>query len=101
MDNIMRLQLRTKEPDTAILEDCLESAKAAIMARRHPYGDWPEDLDSRYRDLQFRIALEIYSKDGADGETAHSENGISRSYENAGISESLLSEVVPLARGTK
>lgn len=101
MDNIARLQLRTKEPDITILEDCLESAKSAIMARRYPYGDWPDDLEQRYKDLQFRIALEIYSKDGAEGETAHSENGISRTYENSGISESLLNEVVPLARATK
>ena len=36
MDNLARLKLRTNEPDDAILEDCLESAKAAIMAISFP-----------------------------------------------------------------
>lgn len=47
MDNLERMRLRTKEPDDAILLDCLASAKAAIMTRRYPYGDWPEELEPR------------------------------------------------------
>ena len=62
MDNLARLKLRTNEPDEAILEDCLESAKSAIMARRYPFQDWPEELVSRYLDLQFRVALDLYNK---------------------------------------
>lgn len=46
MDNLARLKLRTNEPDDAILEDCLESAKAAIMARRYPFQEWPDELES-------------------------------------------------------
>ena len=65
MDNLARLKLRTNEPDEAILEDCLESAKSAIMARRYPFQDWPDELESRYLDLQFRVALDLYNKTGA------------------------------------
>lgn len=101
MDNLERLQLRTQETDVAILEDCLESAKAAIMSRRFPYGDWPDELETRYTDLQFRCALELYMKQGAEGQLSHGENGISRSYQSAGISEDLLSEVVPKAGVTR
>ena len=54
MDNLARLKLRTGEADEAILEDCLESAKAAILARRYPYGEWPDELESRYLDLKLR-----------------------------------------------
>lgn len=96
MDNLARLKARTGEPDEAILQDCLESAKAAILARRFPYGEWPADLEPRYLDLQFRCALDLYNKDGAEGEKAHSENGISRTYESSWISESLLLEVTPM-----
>ena len=98
MDNLERLKLRTGEADEAILEDCLESARAAIMARRYPYGDWPDELESRYLDLQFRCAMDLYNKIGAENEIAHSENGISRSYESSWISESLLQEVTPIAK---
>lgn len=96
MDALERLKNRTQEPDEAVLTDCLESAKAAIMARRFPYQEWPDELEKQYLDLQYRIALDLYNKAGAEGELAHSENGISRSYESSWISEQLLSEVVPM-----
>lgn len=98
MDNLARLKLRTGEADEAILEDCLESAKSAIMARRYPYQEWPDELESRYLDLQFRCAMDLYNRIGAENEIAHSENGISRSYESSWISESLLQEVTPIAK---
>ena len=98
MDNLARLNLRTGEPDEAILEDCLESAKAAIMSRRYPYQEWPDELESRYLDLQLRCAMDLYNRIGAEGELSHSENGISRGYESSWISESLLQEVTPVAK---
>lgn len=98
MGNLERMRLRTKEPDDAILLDCLASAKASIMARRYPYGDWPDELEPRYEDLQYRIAIDLYNRDGAEGETSHSENGVSRGYESSWISEQLLNEVTPIVK---
>ena len=100
MDNLARLKLRTGEADESILEDCLESAKSAIMARRYPYQEWPDELESRYLDLQFRCALAIYNKQGGEFETAHSENGVSRSFGSEGIPQELLMEVTPMAKVT-
>lgn len=100
MDNLARLKLRTGEADEAILEDCLESAKSAILARRYPYGDWPDELEVRYLDLQFRVALAIFNKQGGEFETAHTENGVARSYGSEGIPQELLLEVTPLAKVT-
>lgn len=96
MDVLERLKLRTAEPDETILVDCLESAKSAIMSRRWPYQEWPEEIEPQYVDLQYRIALDLYNKTGAEGEIVHSENGVSRSYESSWISEQLLREVVPM-----
>lgn len=97
MDNLSRLKARTDEKNELLLEDLLESAKQAILARRFPYGEYPDELEPRYLDLQFRIALSMYNKLGADFETSHSENGVSRSWGNSHIPEELLSEVVPMA----
>ena len=103
-DLMSRLKLRTGETDEELLMDYILSAKSAINSRRFPYHDWPVDdngntyVEERYRDLQMRIALDLYNKAGAEGETSHSENGISRGYESSWISEQLLSEVTPLAR---
>lgn len=96
-----RLQMRTGEDNTDILEDCIESAKQAILSRRFPYGEFPTNSDgktyveSRYEDLQFRIAMDIYNKIGGEGEMSHSENGISRVYESSWVSDQLLSEITP------
>ena len=65
------------------------------MSRRFPFGEQPEEIENKYKDLQIRIAVEMYNKRGAEGETAHSENGISRTYASANVSEDLLKEITP------
>lgn len=98
MTQLERLKTRLTENVSDIeLEDLLESAKAVILSRRFPFGEVPEILEERYKDLQIRIAVEMYAKRGAEGETAHSENGVSRTYSSAGVSEELLREITPKA----
>ena len=43
------------------------------------------------------IAAYLVNQRGAEGETAHSENGISRSYEDGDVPPTLLREIVPCA----
>jgi len=45
--------------------------------------------------LQLEIATYLLNKRGAEGQTAHSENGISRSYESADVPSSMLNQIVP------
>ncbi len=98
MTQLERLKIRiTENVLDEELEDILESAKAVILSRRFPFGDYPEDIEPRYKDLQIRIAVEMYAKRGAEGETAHSENGVSRTYASANVSEDLLREITPKA----
>ena len=98
MTQLERLKIRITENVTDIeLEDILESAKAVILSRRFPFGEQPEEIENKYKDLQIRIAVEMFNKRGAEGETAHSENGISRSYASANVSEDLLKEITPKA----
>lgn len=112
MNALERLQLRTGEPDDAVLMDCIECAKNAILARRYPYQEWPtrevvdDDgnvtletyVEPRYEDLLYRIAMDLYNKTGAEGELGHLENGINRQYESSWISEQLLLEVTPMVK---
>ncbi len=96
MTQLERLKLRITENTTdAELEDLLESAKAVILSRRFPFGEVPDEIETRYKDLQIRIAVEMFSKQGAEGQLSHSENGISRSFSSAGVSEELLREITP------
>lgn len=96
MTQLERLKIRITEKVTdAELEDILESAKAVILSRRFPFGEHPDEIENKYKDLQIRIAVEMFNKRGAEGETAHSENGVSRSYASANVSEDLLKEITP------
>ena len=98
MTQLERLKKRiTDDVDDDVLEDILESAKAVILSRRYPFTDWPEDIESRYMDLQIRIATEMYNKIGAEGEIEHSENGVARIYSSPSVSEDLLREITPKA----
>ena len=100
MDNLTRLQNRTGEEDEELLRDLLMTAKVAIMNRRFPFKSFTYDcfedydVDAKYSDLQFRIAMDLYNKIGAEGEIIHSANGISPTYESSWISAQLLLEVV-------
>ena len=103
MDNLARLKKRTGETNTALLEDLLTTAKVAILNRRYPYKDFADscfddkDVEPKYYDLQYRIALDLYNKQGAEGEIQHISNGIHRNYESSWISAQLLEEVTPFA----
>ena len=83
--------------DTELLSALIEAAEGIVLNRRYPFG-YPEgtELEARFEHIQIQIALELFSKMGAEGQTAHSENGISRSYEAADVSPSLLKRIVPV-----
>lgn len=98
MTQLERLKIRITEDVTDNeLEDILESAKAVILSRRFPFGEQPTEIEERYKDLQIRIAVEMFNKLGAEGEISHSENGVSRSYSSTSVSEELLREITPKA----
>ena len=86
-------------PDTAspeLLSYLLDQAEGIVLNRRYPFGV-PEGagVPHQYEHIQLQIAVELYSKRGAEGQTAHSENGIGRSYEAADVSPSLLRRIIP------
>lgn len=118
MTILERLKLRTGETDDGLLLDMIETAKNAILTRRFPYGEWPTRevtvtvdgvevtteetyVEDRYLDLQYRIALDLYNKQGAEGETVHKENGIDRTFESPWVSAQLLREVTPYCGAVK
>lgn len=88
------------EPDTVsddLLSELLEQAGAIVLNRRYPFG-YADGIEvpPQYARIQVAIALELYAKQGAEGQTAHSENGISRSYEAGDVSPSLLKQIIPM-----
>ncbi|MDR0821694.1 MAG: phage head-tail connector protein [Oscillospiraceae bacterium] len=73
----------------------LALAGKKIINKAFPYDSTQTEVPSRYDFLQCEIAAYLWNKRGAEGETSHSENGVSRSYENADVPSSMLKEIVP------
>jgi len=73
----------------------LTIAGQKILNRTFPYDSTKTEVPSQYEVLQCEIAAYLWNKRGAEGQTSHSENGISRSYENADVPASMLKGVVP------
>lgn len=87
-------------PETAsddLLLYLLEQAEGIILNRRYPFGA-PEGakLSSLHQLIQIRIAVELFGKMGAEGQTAHDENGIKRTWEAGDVSPSLLRQIAPV-----
>ena len=79
-----------------VLLTYLSVAGQKIINKAYPYNNEENVVPKRYSLLQCEIASYLLNKRGAEGQTSHSENGISRSYESADVPESMLKDVVPL-----
>lgn len=83
-------------PDTdtdEVLDNVLADAEALVLNRMYPFG-YPDGtvVPARYERIQIQLATELYSRRGAEGQTGHSENGISRTWP---ATSALLQHVLP------
>ena len=78
-----------------VLSTYLTIAGKKIIARAYPYDDTVTEVPDKYDTLQCEIAAYLLNKRGAEGQTQHTENGISRQYENADVPSSMLKVVTP------
>ena len=96
-DNEKLVSLRNAiSPDTEaeeVLLDLLKTAEDLVLNRLYPFG-YPEGVSVpyRYERIQIQLAVELYTKRGAEGQSSHSENGISRTWPEK---SRLLSRIVP------
>lgn len=90
---VLKAMVGTSDTDEVLLA-YLNIAGSKIIARAFPYVTVTE-VPEKYGHLQCEIAAYLLNKRGAEGQTSHSENGISRSYENADVPESMMRAVVP------
>ncbi len=96
-DTEKRVELATMiSPDTEtdeVLDSVLAISRGLVLNRMYPFG-YPGDavVPPRYERIELQLAVEIYNQRGAEGQTAHSENGISRSWPEQ---FRLLSQIIP------
>lgn len=79
----------------SVLSTYLKIAGSKILRKAYPFDNTIQTVPPEYEVLQCEIALFLLNKRGAEGQTAHSENGVSRTYESADIPASMLRNVIP------
>jgi hypothetical protein len=81
--------------EDALLLTLLSISAQKILDRVYPYDSTVTEVPNRYAMKQVEIAVYLYNKRGAEGQTSHSENGINRTYESADVPESLMRGITP------
>ncbi len=96
-DKKKMLEHLTGETDQTVLSTYLLLAQGKVLTHLYPYGDGTETVPTAYETTLIEIAAFMLNKRGAEGETSHSENGVSRSYDDSDIPPYLLHRLVPQA----
>lgn len=94
-EKMVRLSTMVEETDNSILSTYLDIAGERVCRQAYPFNPEITTVPDRYVGVQLEIAAYLISRRGAEGETAHNENGINRSWASASIPRSMLSTVIP------
>ena len=102
-EKLATLRNMLDEGDTvsdAIANTYLAAAEKAVINLAYPFGDVSEKtMPERYEYEQIEIAAYMLNKRGAEGETAHTEGGTSRTFETGDIPISLRARITAYAGG--
>lgn len=83
-------------PDTAedeVLLSEIQAAETMILNKMYPFG-YSEDMvvPVRYERLQIKLAVELYTQRGAEGQASHTENGTTRTWPSV---NRMLAQIAP------
>lgn len=100
MTEIERLKARIPEATEPELNDVLESAKDVILSRAFvSVENASEEAKTAalavHKEKVLSAAVVIYNMRGIEGQTSHSENGVSRSYADAAGLKPILEQIIP------
>lgn len=85
--------LGDQEVSDGVLQFYLDLAQDIICERRDTV-----EVEQQYLNLQIQIAVDLFNRRGAEGEVAHSELGIARTWSDADVSASLLAKIVTFVK---
>jgi hypothetical protein len=100
MTHLERLKIRIPEATEAELEDVLESAKDVILSRAFVSLENTTEGEKTialaiHSEKVLNAAIVIYNMRGIEGQTAHSENGVARSYADCAGMKPILESITP------
>lgn len=89
------LQKMCNENDAGVVLAYYKMAKEIVINKAFPYKTTVTDVPPKYTGVLIEIAAYLLNKRGAEGEIAHSENGISRTYGGASVPDEMLNKIIP------
>ena len=95
-EQVRTLSHLTGETDNGVLSTYLYLATNIVLRKAYPYGEGTEELPAKYESTMIEIAVYLLNKRGAEGEQAHTENGVQRIYEDGDIPSTLLRRITPV-----
>lgn len=89
----MRVAIAPDTADDAVLLFEIQTAGDMILDRMYPFG-YPERtaVPQRYERMQIKLAVELYTQRGAEGQASHTENGTTVTWPSV---NRILSKIVP------
>lgn len=78
---IMRVGIAPDKAENSVLAAEIDAAGAMILNKMYPFG-YSENtsVPARYEQLQIKLAIELYTQRGAEGQASHTENGTTRTW---------------------
>lgn len=81
----------------AVADVYLSLSADAILKKSFPFNPEIEEVPQEFAMLQIQLAQRYYLRKGAESETQHVENGVSRTYGSVDDKD-LLSKITPIAK---
>ena len=78
---LMRVGIAPDVAEDVVLAAEIDAAGAMILNKMYPFG-YPDDtvVPARYEQMQIKLAIELYTQRGAEGQASHTENGTTRTW---------------------
>lgn len=83
------------EEDEITVSNYLAIAGHKVCRKAYPFSPSFLAVTEQYAHIQVEIAVYLLNRRGSEGQVAHSENGISRSYESADVPDSMMRDIIP------
>lgn len=97
-EKIVMVKAMTDETDEDVISAFLSKVGEEIYLVADPYKTADkDDVLAEYGGVQIDAAAYYINKRGWDFQKAHSENGVSRTYESGGLPDSILRQITPKA----
>jgi hypothetical protein len=89
----MRVAIAPDTAEESVLRSEIQTAESMILNKMYPFG-YPDDavVPCRYERLQIKLAVELFTQRGAEGQSSQAENGTTRTWPSV---SRILAQVLP------